>query len=722
MAFAYERQRYGKKHLVQIRENSQVRNQLHQKEDSWKKAAASITMISIIISSAYAISQYKYSQVDQLSENEGYNLTTEKVKWDLYIGKPRRCQDIDCHLKKDYPKSNFNREIILPSREFPLKGYKAGENNLIYYRSQVKIPLEIINSHETIKIHSLFIWAKHYEFYINEKLYETGAEEALFITIPRDEIHPDGTVFLSIKVDPTGLAYQGISNYGNLIIGKKSLLLPKLRITYDIQYRYPLWFLVPRIALCILFCFLYIWLHQNPEHFAFILFSTAGIIKFTFLLDYNSDMLPTAIDNRWAFSLIYPLEQWLLLGFIQKFFRKYDLHFDRIYKAITILLTALFIFGMLTGKLYINSHFLHLLPRIIRLIAITYGFWLAIETTLYLAWSGKSEQRLYSCFSLVFFFVIALFGIGIDIAGILPVHYRGFSNYTIELILFIFFAAITALDFSGVLKQRNTMSAAMDKTVGLKLKDAYLIKGGTLPAEERHISVLFSDIRNFSTLTSALGPKEIQKLLNEYFSLMTEVISKHDGRVDKIIGDAIMAVWGAPDDDQDQEIHAARAAIEMRGALREFNFRRAEQGLLEISIGIGVHCGLAIAAEIGGESRAMYTVIGDEVNIAARLESESKNQKTDILLSEAIYKKIDTISICSPTGPLRLKGIFKEVPAYKLVAMELEGKKMEAYCDIFNKIVEQDSKCRLLPHIPNNLRTFDYTEYESNSSKLLTNL
>src|SRR5690606_13707039 len=109
-----------------------------------------------------------------------------------------------------------------------------------------------------------------------------------------------------------------------------------------------LWFLVPRIALAILFSFLFIVMRQNPEAFALILIAFAGVIKIVFLLDYPSNYTPSHLDNWWMYQLIYPLEQWLLLGFVQKFFRKSDKAFDVIYFTGLAACIALLIFGITT--------------------------------------------------------------------------------------------------------------------------------------------------------------------------------------------------------------------------------------------------------------------------------------------------------------------------------------------------------------------------------------
>lgn len=153
----------------------------------------------------------------------------------------------------------------------------------------------------------------------------------------------------------------------------------------------------------------------------------------------------------------------------------------------------------------------------------------------------------------------------------------------------------------------------------------------TLHAKNCKVTVLFSDIRNFTTLSERHTPLEIVKLLDDYFSLQVKVIFTHHGTLDKFIGDAIMAFWGAPLENDNQEVEAVEAALAMVEKLEEF---RRQQNLPEFNIGIGIHTGEAVVGAIGGEQRYDYTVIGDTVNVASRVEGITKN-RCHILVSSS---------------------------------------------------------------------------------------
>src|SRR5690606_16087006 len=140
-----------------------------------------------------------------------------------------------------------------------------------------------------------------------------------------------------------------------------------------------------------------------------------------------------------------------------------------------------------------------------------------------------------------------------------------------------------------------------------------------LGGERRPVTVLFSDIRGFTTLSEALEPEEIASFLTDYFSEMVEIIFDHGGTLDKFIGDAIMALWGAPIAHADDADRALNAAIAMQKAVDDLNAQWAAAGRPQIGVGIGINHGEAFAGNIGSHRRLEYTVIGDTVNTAARI-------------------------------------------------------------------------------------------------------
>lgn len=157
----------------------------------------------------------------------------------------------------------------------------------------------------------------------------------------------------------------------------------------------------------------------------------------------------------------------------------------------------------------------------------------------------------------------------------------------------------------------------------------------------RKVTILFSDIRSFTTISERLDANSVVSILNSYLSVMTEIIFRFKGTIDKFIGDAIMTVFGAPVQNHDDAIRAVKTAIFMQEAMKSFNENHSELNE-PIEIGIGIHTGEVVAGNIGSEKRIDYTVIGDNVNLSSRIESLTKIYKCPILISSATYDELHT--------------------------------------------------------------------------------
>ena len=174
----------------------------------------------------------------------------------------------------------------------------------------------------------------------------------------------------------------------------------------------------------------------------------------------------------------------------------------------------------------------------------------------------------------------------------------------------------------------------------------------------REVTVMFTDIRGFTSLSEDLQPREVLELLDVYFERMAQVVKGHDGVVGKFIGDGIMAFWNVPDRDPDHARKAVRAAQDMLRALAELNAQRATVELPPIRIGIGIHTGSVAAGMLGGAGQSEYTIIGDPVNVASRIEALTKTLGVEILVSEATW------SLCGD-----------RVQGRRLAAEEIRGRK-----------------------------------------------
>ena len=188
-----------------------------------------------------------------------------------------------------------------------------------------------------------------------------------------------------------------------------------------------------------------------------------------------------------------------------------------------------------------------------------------------------------------------------------------------------------------------------------------------LTGERREVTVLFCDVRGFTPLSERLSPEEVVLLLNDFYNLMIETTFKHDGTLDKFLGDAVMAVFGAPLAHPDHSARAIRTALAMQEGIVGLNERRARDGKEPIAVGIGVSAGEAVAGTVGTEDRMEYTVIGDSVNLAARLESNAKPGQ--ILISHRTYERVRDLVDARPLGRIRVKGKEEEVEVYEVLRL-----------------------------------------------------
>ncbi len=182
--------------------------------------------------------------------------------------------------------------------------------------------------------------------------------------------------------------------------------------------------------------------------------------------------------------------------------------------------------------------------------------------------------------------------------------------------------------------------------------------------EKRPVVIFFSDIRGFTPMSEKMGPDEITTLLTQYFTEMVEIIFEHGGTLDKFIGDAIMAIWGAPLAHEDDASRAIAAAIEMQRVLVELNQKWTGEGRQPVNIGIGINYGEVFAGNIGSERRLEYTVIGDAVNTASRLCD--KAGPGEILISEPFYQTLKKPPPVEALEPLQLKGKARAVAVYRV--------------------------------------------------------
>ena len=225
-------------------------------------------------------------------------------------------------------------------------------------------------------------------------------------------------------------------------------------------------------------------------------------------------------------------------------------------------------------------------------------------------------------------------------------------------------AIVMLEDISSEKRLRSTMSRYMDSTLAEQImsEQEEVLGGRSVEA-----TVLFSDIRSFTTITEKLGAQGTVKLLNDYFTIMVECLRKEDGMLDKFIGDAIMAGFGLPVGHPDDEDRAVRCSIDMLRELKKWNILRQQIGDPPVDIGIGLATGIVVAGNIGSPKRMDYTMIGDAVNLGARIEGACKAYSAKLLISESTYKKLKGTYRIREVDWVQVKGKTQPVAIYEVL-------------------------------------------------------
>jgi len=296
-------------------------------------------------------------------------------------------------------------------------------------------------------------------------------------------------------------------------------------------------------------------------------------------------------------------------------------------------------------------------------------------------WFGHSHRPLFSTITAV-----------VSLAAFFAFIYYGFAHWG-RWYSFVVPAATLVASYASITsfrviheerekrKIRKTFSQYLSPgVIALIEKDPqkYIRPGG----EVKDLTVMFSDIRDFTSLSEGLTPDELVHLLNQYLSAMTDILFASLGTLDKYIGDAIMAFWGSPYPQQDHARCACRCALEMVKGLDKLNREWESEGRRPIAIGIGLNTGPVNVGNMGSDKRLAWTVMGDNVNLASRLEGMTKQYRSRVIISEGTYNQVSDQFIAREVDRIRVKGKKQPVVIYELLAPIAERK---AYADLLAK-------------------------------------
>lgn len=295
-------------------------------------------------------------------------------------------------------------------------------------------------------------------------------------------------------------------------------------------------------------------------------------------------------------------------------------------------------------------------------------------------------------------FLFEIFGVAVILGvlyGILEFSYYMFS-YHQTIVMVVSPAAAVILNYLGSTvyqylterKQKSIIKGMFSQylnptVVNDLIHDPNKLRLG---GEKKELTVFFSDIASFTSFSEKLSPEELVLLMNEYLSSMTEIILKNEGTLDKYIGDAVMAFWGAPVELENNAFNACLSAIEMQEKAEEIAARWRAEGKPNLVVRMGMNTDQMVVGNMGGEKRFDYTVLGDAVNLASRLEGANKNYGTRIIISESTYEKVKDRLLCRELDVLIVKGKTKPIRVYELIGkldspdLQPKLKTVELFC------------------------------------------
>jgi adenylate cyclase len=293
------------------------------------------------------------------------------------------------------------------------------------------------------------------------------------------------------------------------------------------------------------------------------------------------------------------------------------------------------------------------------------------------------ESVLFTLLSLTMVFVIAYLAFRV---------WRIWLNLTFPwLFIVLDYLVITTYKYLTEEKQRKVIKNAFEHYVSPAVVKTILeaTKNPTLGQEQKILSVLFSDIRGFTAIAEHMDSAKLTEFLDEFFTPMTEIVLEQGGTVDKYIGDAIMVFYGAPEEQPDHAVRACKTAVDMILRIEELWVRWKARGLPPIQIGLGINSGEMSVGNIGSKERFDYTIMGDHVNLASRLEGITKQYGTNIIISQFTYNFIghDTF-LTRELDTVRVKGKEEPVTIYELIGYDIYFQQMQALGEMFSQGLE----------------------------------
>lgn len=320
--------------------------------------------------------------------------------------------------------------------------------------------------------------------------------------------------------------------------------------------------------------------------------------------------------------------------------------------------------GLMSG-MEIHANILHTLLTRSQIQSVAWGVSLILQFVLCLGLSALFTVIRPNRALLISLAGAAVVTLGLSAGAVVPGTYW-----------FDFLTPILAIRASSGLHEameRRRIRESFHQYIGREVAERVYEDDRSLSGQRRTVSVMFTDLRDFTTLSESMAADQVARQLNEYFPMMVEAVQRHRGIVNDFIGDAVMAVYGAPMDNPEHALDAVRTARRMQAGLEALNVDWQARGLPTLKMGIGIHTGTVFAGNVGSPKRKKYTVVGDAVNVAARVEGLNKELHTTFLITgdtHAVVKDRVEVKDC---GELKVKGRLQAVKVYEVLALVEAG-------------------------------------------------
>jgi len=414
-----------------------------------------------------------------------YNLTRSGVTWDVYYGKSPMCGHIECLLLPETPSDKFQKKMVLPAREFPLKDYKPGD--IVYLRTKITLPENLRKLKEPISFQTIYVWAKSYTFYANGIPLEEGPAELLDITLPREVVERDKPINIALRIDPGDLPYQGLANRADIFIGPKSILGKTIFDAQEFKTTYFLWFILPKLTFCLSFGFLFLAVSRHRELFSFILFGFLSTADAFLQSGYAAEMLPSVLDWQLVGLLVRCLAMIMFVRFIHDFYRRKSPFLKRYQAAANIFVVCFAVLALTVMGNEAASGAALVLSCALRLFSVLYALYISFMVYLYLHSTGHSRFRERVALFLTGVFAIAVLPVFIDSAMTilelcgLTSEWGGLSlSWIFDLVFFMVLSGITAMEF-GLTVNAKELSEARIETLEGRLALAKTVQQLLLP-------------------------------------------------------------------------------------------------------------------------------------------------------------------------------------------------------------------------------------------------